>query len=102
MSTPKASIQFKTWPYFDDNFDIGDAKDWMRQVSNLRKDDIAQVDNMTSIFLTGRKVGKVPSSSADVNADDRLNDFNWSASYLYVLIDNSGTPEWRRASLGSW
>lgn len=102
MTTPTSIIQMRNWPYFDEGFKEEEARDWMRQVSNLRKDDIDQLQNLPNILLTGRKVGKIPSASADVSSDDRLSDFNWTASFLYVLIDNGGTPEWRRATLNSF
>jgi hypothetical protein len=47
-------------------------------------------------------VEKVPSSSSDVAATDVLGDVNFTASYMYVLIDNAGTPAWRRAALSSF
>jgi hypothetical protein len=50
----------------------------------------------------GRKVGRVPSSSADVITGDKVGDFNYDISYIYVLVDNAGTGTWRRATLGSW
>lgn len=102
MTSSASIIQMRNWPYFDEGFKYEEAKDWMRQVSNLRKDDIDQFQNLPNILLTGRKVGKVPSASNDVAAEDRLSDFNWTNSYLYILIDNAGTPEWRRATLSSF
>lgn len=74
----------------------------LRQISRLREEDITDRNTFDSIFMRGRKVWKVPSSSADVAATDRVGDFNYTASYLYILVDNSGTPVWRRAALGSW
>lgn len=74
----------------------------VRQIARLRDQDITDRDTFNSIFVNGRKVGKIPSAANDVVATDKLNDINWTASYFYVLIDNSGTPEWRRAALASW
>lgn len=93
---------FKDYPYWPAESEA-DVKDQLRQICNTRKDDIAQISQLPSLFVSGRKVGKIPSASNDVDPDtDKLNDINWDASYLYILIDNSGTPAWRRASLGSW
>lgn len=52
-------------------------------------------------YMSGRKVGKVPSSSTDT-ADSRIGDFNHDGSYLYICVDNSGSAVWRRISLSSW
>lgn len=94
-------VVFKDYPYYPAE-DLDDAKDQLRQICNVRKDDIAQISNLTNIFFSGRKVGKIPSGSSDVDAADRVGDINYDANYLYILIDNAGTAEWRRATLGAW
>lgn len=76
--------------------------DFCGEVRKERLNDIKDFDNLTNRFMSGRKVGKIPSASSDVDATDRIGDFNYTASYLYILVDNSGTPVWRRATLGSW
>ena len=91
----------KEYPYWSAE-NLEQIKEQMRLITNIRKDDITQFQNLPGIFVSGRKVGKVPSASNDVAATDRLGDMNWDASYLYILIDNSGTAEWRRATLASW
>lgn len=101
MSAVKNPVVFKDYPYWEAE-DLQHVKTQIRQICNVRKDDIAQISNLINVFVGGRKVGKVPSSSIDVVATDRLNDINWDNSYLYILIDNAGTAEWRRAALGSW
>lgn len=90
----------KDYPYWPAET-IKDLKEQMREITHTRKDDIALVNNLPNIFISGRKVGKIPSSSADIVPTDRLGDFNYDADYLYIVVDNSGA-EWRRASLGSW
>lgn len=92
---------FKDYPYWSAESQ-DDIKEQLRQITNIRKDDIAQIQNLVSVFVSGRKVGKIPTSSADVDATDRLGDQNYDANYLYILIDNSGNAEWRRSALGGW
>lgn len=94
-------IIFKDYPYWSAE-SLEEVKRQLSQICHTRKDDITQVNSMNSTFITGRKVGKIPASSADVIPSDKLNDFNWDNSFLYILIDNSGTPLWRRATLNSW
>lgn len=74
----------------------------LMQISRLREEDITDRNTFEAIFMKGRKVGKVPTASNDVAATDRIGDFNYTASYFYILVDNSGTPTWRRTALGSW
>lgn len=94
-------IVFRDYPYWKAET-LDDIKRQMAQICHTRKDDITQINNVQSTFVAGRKVGKIPVSSMDVSASDKLGDINYDASFLYILIDNSGTAEWRRASLGSW
>lgn len=81
---------------------LDQIKEQMRQIINIRKDDISVISQITSSFISGRKVGKVPASSIDIDPTDKVGDVNYTASYLYILIDNAGTPEWRRTALSSW
>lgn len=92
---------FKDYPYWAAET-LDEMKDQMRQITNTRKDDISVISQITTSFVSGRKVGKVPSASNDVAATDKIGDINYDASYIYILIDNAGTPVWRRATLGSW
>ena len=67
-----------------------------------RKNDIKDFDNLTNVFIRGRKVDKVPSGATDITAADRVGDFNYDADYLYIVVDDAGTAEWRRAAIASW
>ncbi len=81
--------------------DTGKLAENAAYIQRLRQSDISDFDNLVNRFMSGRKVGKIPSASNDVSTSDRVGDFNYDASYLYILIDNGGAA-WRRASLGSW
>jgi hypothetical protein len=80
----------------DDLFVLG------RYILKERSNDINDFNNLQNIFMRGRKVGKIPTGSADISADDRLGDFNYNNNYLYIVVDNAGSAEWRRVSLSSW
>lgn len=73
-----------------------------QDLARCRSEDVAKFANLPQVLLMGRRVERTPSSSADVVSGDAVDDFNWTASYLYVLVDNSGTPAWRRAALANW
>ena len=68
-----------------------------------RKDDITEFDNLGNVFISGRKVDRIPTGSTDIVATDSVGDFNYDENYIYILvIDGSSNIVWRRASLGSW
>jgi hypothetical protein len=73
------------------------AKDAVR----LREEDISDFNNLKNIFVSGRKVSKIPTGSSDISGS-RVDDRSYDADYLYICVDNSGTPAWRRAKLESF
>lgn len=76
---------------------------FLKQIIRLRSDDVTEVNNFSSIFMSGRKVNKIPTSSSDVTAgQDKAGDFNYNVNYLFILVDNSGTLVWRRVALSSF
>lgn len=81
---------------------LDDVQDIMRFITRERDADIINWNNLSQIFVGGRKVGKVPSSSNDVDPTDKVGDLNYDADYLYILINDAGTAEWRRTALSSW
>lgn len=98
-----SNVIFKDYPYYS-LATLNDVILQVGQITHTRKDDILQVQNLPNIFVAGRTVGKIPTSSADVAVTDRVGDqaVALDGSYLYILVDNSGTAEWRRVALGSF
>lgn len=80
------------------NGNIEELADILRFICRARAEDIRAFDSLPSSFMQGRKVGKIPTGSADVAATDRAGDFNYDTSYFYIFTGAA----WRRASLGSW
>lgn len=77
--------------------------DTLTDITNKRKDDISVIKSLPDNFIAGRKVNKIPTSSADVVPGiDLIGDISYNASFLYILINNAGTPVWRRAALGAF
>ena len=71
----------------------------LRRIIELRKQDITDFNNLNQVFLSGRKVGKVPANSADITSGDRVLDWNYDNSYVYWVLLITGSPdtlEWRR------
>lgn len=73
----------------------------LRYISKERINDVNDFNNLKNVFIYGRKVAKIPSSSSDVSSN-RVGDFSFDVDYIYICVDNSGTVEWRRATLGSF
>ena len=92
---------FKDYPYWHAET-VDDMKDQLRQITSTRKDDITQIGNLINVFISGRKVGRIPSASNDVISGDKVGDFNYDLSYIYILVDNGGAGAWRRSTLGAW
>lgn len=86
---------------FIESEDPKDLAVFCREAARLREQDVEQFSNLSNVFMSGRKVGKIPTGSSDVAATDRIGDFNYDANYLYLCVDNSGAT-WRRVTLGSW
>lgn len=79
-----------------------DVIELLRYVNKERTNDIKDFDNLTNVFISGRKVGKIPTGAADISSSDRVGDFNYDANYIYICINNAGAAQWRRATLASW
>ncbi len=92
---------FKDYPYWAAETQ-DDVKEQLRQITNIRKDDITVIKNLPQSYIYGRKVGKIPTSSADVVSTDKIGDVSYDINYIYILVNNAGTAVWRRTALGSW
>lgn len=79
-----------------------DRTEVLRDIVNIRKDDIIQAKNLPQTYILGRKVGRIPASSADVIAGDKVGDFNVTLTHAYYLIDNAGTGTWVRSTVGTF
>ncbi len=91
----------KDWPYWSAET-LEDVKSQFRDITRLRKDDITQASQLPNVFISGRRVSRIPSASNNVISDDKVGDFNVTSTYAYYLIDNAGTGEWVRVSVGTW
>ena len=84
-----------------------DAKELLRIITRERPIDIKDFDNLKNRFMSGRKVGKVPTGANDTTPSDKVGDFNIAEDggffYFYTLVDDSGTAKWGRVVLDtSW
>lgn len=70
-------------------------------IQRLRDEDLQNYNNLPNIYMQGRKVNRLPASSADIISGDRVGDFNYTTNYFYIIINNAGAS-WRRIALGVW
>ena len=42
---------------------------FLKQIIRLRVDDVTEVNNFPNVYMSGRKVNKIPTSSSDVVSD---------------------------------
>lgn len=94
-------MTLKTYPVLREDT-IEDAANVLREIIRTRQSDISEIESIKNRFVSGRKVTRTPSSSSDVQSTDRVGDMSFSASYMYIVVDNSGTLVWRRVSLASF
>lgn len=82
---------------------VDDLAKVVRDIVRTRDKDIADYNNLPNRFISGRSVGRaVPVDSFDVLATDRVGDVLHDHQYVYYLIDNAGSIEWRRINLHSF
>lgn len=81
---------------------LQDAFDALQVIARERRNDVTEINGLPNKFMLGRKVGKIPATSADVEPTDSLGDFNYDASFMYLLVSNAGVNVWRRITLGSF
>lgn len=78
---------------------VPDILELLRYITKERPNDIREFENLKNVFMSGRKVGKIPTGATDTTVYDRVGDFNFDNSYLYLVIDDSGTAKWARVAL---
>ena len=77
-----------------------DAKELLRIITRERANDINDFNNLKNRFMSGRKVGRIPTGATDVLDSDRVGDFNFDDQYYYLVsTDGSGNAIWARIAL---
>lgn len=82
--------------------DLKSALELLNYIVKERPRDILDFINLKNIFMSGRKVGKIPTSSLDIANTDRIGDFNYDDQYMYLVVLSGSDAEWRRITLSSW
>lgn len=80
---------------------LDDVINLLEYIRNERKNDVKDFDNIQNRFMSGRKVGIIPTGAA-TTSDDRIGDFNYDENYIYIVVNNAGIAEWRRVAYTAW
>jgi hypothetical protein len=82
------------------NFSEDQINDLLKFIVRERnRTDVQEFANLPQVFISGRKVGKIPANAADVSVTDRVGDFNYDDQYIYILTTVTGTATWGRSPL---
>lgn len=92
----------RDYPQLGTSEDLPAVVKAIKMIAQIRDSDINDFKNLNKVLVSGRSTTRVPSSSADVIAGDVVGDFCPTATYLYILIPNAGSPVWRRITMGAW
>ena len=87
----------KNYPYSLSGPD--DIVKLLRFIVKERPNDISDFNNLKDVFISGRKVSKIPANSSDVVATDRVGDFNYDPDFIYICLNDGGTVKWLTAPL---
>lgn len=90
------------WPILTSNPTLQDIANYINRCSQLRSvEDLPDYTNQRNIYVSGRSTTRVPSGATDVVAGDRQGDICYAldGSYMYVLVDKSGSLVWSRVAL---
>ena len=71
-------------------------------VQRERINDVNDRNSFPQQFIGGRRTARVPSSSTDVENTDAVGDVCITSTYVYFLINASGTIEWVRLAVGTF
>lgn len=87
---------FKT---ISDNSTLQDVISWAKDVTRNRRFDVDDYDLQVA---SSPVIYPAPSSSSDLTGTEKVGDIAVDASYLYIVVDNSGTLEWKRVGVSSF
>lgn len=83
-------------------FNDNTSNDLQRKVEKVADDLETLTISLKSQYMRGRirTDRTAPINSSDVQTPDKIYDVVYTATDMYVLINNSGTLAWRNISLG--
>lgn len=81
------------------NATLGDVIKWIFAATRAREFDVQDYDNQVQ---NNPVIYDAPSSASDIIGTEKVGDIAADASYFYIVVDNSGTLEWRRVGISTF
>lgn len=81
------------------NAQMPEILDWIRDATRNRRFDL---DDYNRQDTTLPVIFDAPSSSSDIIGTEKAGDISADANFLYIVVDNAGTLEWRRVAISSF
>jgi len=82
------------------NSKLKDLLDWAIHATRARQVDKSDYDIQNSgnpLIYTAS-----PSSSSDLIGTEKVGDISMDTGFLYIIVDNAGTLEWRQVAISSF
>ena len=79
---------------------LEDVLDWIRQVTRERSVDVSDYEQQVSTNVT--YYDRTPASSSDLIGTEKAGDIAVDTSYIYIVVDNSGTLQWQRVATSTF
>lgn len=73
--------------------------DWIRDATRNRRFDLDDYNNQDT---TAPKIYNTPASSSDLRGTEKPGDIATDANYVYVVVNNAGTLQWRRVAISTF
>lgn len=73
---------------------------WIRQATRERRIDLRDYNNQ--IGCNPKVFTRIPASTSDLLGTEQIGDIAANTTHLYIVVDNSGTLEWRRIAISTF
>jgi hypothetical protein len=90
----------KEYKLLDEKATAEDVLDWIIQVTRERGVDLGDYDQQ--VATNAVYYSYTPSSSSNLIGTEKAGDIAADTSYLYVVVDNSGTLQWQRVATATF
>lgn len=74
--------------------------DWVRQATRERDIDLEDYNNQIATNVTFYSY--TPADSADLIGTEKAGDIAADTSFIYIVVDNSGTLQWQRVATATF
>lgn len=90
----------KEYILLDEDAEINDVLDWVKQVTRERAIDIEDYEQQ--VATNPVYYDYTPTSSSNLIGTEKAGDIAADTSYIYIVVDNSGTLQWQRVATATF